>query len=40
MGIRWTSTELMNRNAIYRDQEAEAMTHTCRFDKMAQDLIK
>ena len=33
-------TELMNRNATYRDQEAEAMTHMCRFDKMAQDLIK
>ena len=33
-------TELMNRNATYRDQEAEAMSHMCRFDKMAQDLIK
>ena len=33
-------TELMNRNATYRDQEAEAMSHMCRFDKMSQDLIK
>ena len=33
-------TELMNRNATYRDQESEAMSHMCRFDKMAQDLIK
>lgn len=33
--------ELMNRNATYREQEAEmTRDHMCRFDKMGQDLIK
>ena len=33
-------TELMNRNSAYRDQEAEKMSHLCRFEKLGQDLIK
>ncbi len=33
-------TELMNRNSAYRDQEQEKMSHMCRFDKLAHDLIK
>ena len=32
--------ELMNRNSAYRDQEQEEMSHMCRFEKLAQDLIK
>ena len=34
--------ELMNRNAVYRDQEAEEKTgehHTCRMDQLAHELI-
>lgn len=32
--------ELMNRNSAYRDQEQAEMSHMCRFEKLAQDLIK
>ena len=33
--------ELMNRNSIYREREAEeTKTHMCRFDKLAGELIK
>jgi ferredoxin--NADP+ reductase len=32
--------ELMNRNSAYRDQEAELMSHMCRFEKLGKDLIK
>ena len=33
--------ELMNRNGVYRDQEAEnEKTHMCRMDKLAHELIR
>jgi ferredoxin--NADP+ reductase len=33
--------ELMSRNSVYRDREANVdATHTCRMDKMGKDLIK
>lgn len=33
--------ELMNRNTVYREREAETnKTHICRLQKMAEDLIK
>lgn len=33
--------ELMNRNAVYKEREAEtAKTHVCRMQKLADDLIK
>ncbi|MCI8537611.1 MAG: sulfide/dihydroorotate dehydrogenase-like FAD/NAD-binding protein [Oscillospiraceae bacterium] len=33
--------ELMNRNSIYREREAEeTQTHMCRFDKLADELMK
>ena len=33
--------ELMNRNSVYREREAETgKTHMCRMEKLAQDLIK
>ena len=33
--------ELMNRNSIYREREAETTeTHMCRMDKLANELIK
>ena len=33
--------ELMNRNSVYREREAETkQTHMCRMDKLAHDLIK
>ena len=32
--------ELMNRNAAYRDQEAEEMSHLCRFEKLGKELIR
>ena len=33
--------ELMNRNSVYRDREAEThKTHMCRMDKLGRDLIK
>ncbi|MEA4965782.1 MAG: sulfide/dihydroorotate dehydrogenase-like FAD/NAD-binding protein [Oscillospiraceae bacterium] len=33
--------ELMNRNAVYKDREAETVkTHICRMQKLADDLIK
>lgn len=33
--------ELMNRNSIYREREAEeTKTHMCRFDKLADELMK
>ena len=33
--------ELLNRNGVYRDQEAEnEKTHMCRMDKLAHELIR
>ena len=33
--------ELMNRNGVYRDQEAEnEKNHMCRIEKIAKELIK
>ena len=33
--------ELMNRNSVYREREAETkQTHMCRMEKLANDLIK
>ncbi len=33
-------TELMNRNAAFRSQEADALDHMCRFEKLGRELIR
>ena len=39
--IRWTLHELMNRNTVYREREAEVReSHKCRMQQLAEELIK